>query len=86
MAGGSVGFVTYRYYPLGIAFTPVPHTQGLIPTGGRDGSQSSSSSNSSTSGGKRSMKRPIRSEARLYRWVLDFLGLQRIIHRNFETW
>ena len=25
MAGGSVGFVTYRYYPLGIAFTPVPH-------------------------------------------------------------
>ena len=24
MAGGSVGFVTYRYYPLGIAFTPVP--------------------------------------------------------------
>ena len=25
MAGGSVGSVTYRYYPLGIAFTPVPH-------------------------------------------------------------
>ena len=36
--------------------------------------------------GSESMKRPIRSEARLYRWVLDFLGSQRIIHRNFETW
>ena len=28
MAGGSVGFVTYRYYPLGIAFTPVPQGGG----------------------------------------------------------
>ena len=35
MAGGSVGSVTYRYYPLGIAFTPVPQKRATcvsLPT------------------------------------------------------
>ena len=33
-----------------------------------------------------SMKNQIRSQARLYRWGLDFLGSQKSIRRNFETW